>query len=665
MLGFGKDKYKSKAGFPSEIILAAAVVFEILILLYFNFFHVKDGVDQDYASLLYHGMEMAKNHRLLLDNWIYSSTAELDSPMLLAALFMVVIKNPYYSFALANTVNIILFAIVLNRLLENAGATLRTKLLAAAFVFTSYDLGILHYTNMMFIRGGQFFVKAFLPLLLMTILSMPEDKRKSKGTLTYEILFYLTALIAVFSSGLSVFVTCFLPVIVCAFFYLVFFNENKKTTDKRYYLIQVGLTIAVSLAGVLLEKICGLHSKAETFEIRREMYFTEALVETIGDMFSCLRTFLQYPTSAMSLEGLTVPIRWCVIALFFVGFASLYRSFGIHVFGKNKDGVTTRDFIKASLVTVFITTFIILVMTKSRGRYHVPGVVAIMIVAAMNLEEYAGGIKETARDAFYIFCGFLFIADSIGNIKFDARHWMAGEKSEYLVNFEANEQIKQVLDEYGVEMAYTAQNNQLRAGMQLVDPDRIYYMYGGSGDIGNSWDQYTPLEYMDNSVLPAKNAFVDSNMDIVPDYIKQNYIYVGPIGPYHVLISDYNPLDPQCIIDPDRQTVDLPSNPHYEKIGEIDKFGYLSTTEEGNVLQSPGIDAPCAFSYEAGYEWDGNGTISCDIYKNGEFYLSNPLESGNNKLQITFEEPGNYMFVFFKQGDGQLTVKEMYFEGIK
>lgn len=662
MLNVGKDTLKSRFGWLSEIILAGAVLFEILILLYFNFFHVKGGVDQDYAQLIYHGMEMAKSHKLLLDNWIYSSTAEFDSPMLIAALFMLVIKNPYYCFALANTINIFLFAVVLNKMMDNAKASFRAKLLAFAFVFTAYDFGVLHYTNMMFIRGGQYYTKIFLPILFITILSVPKEERKSRNSLVYRILLYVVTFIAAFSSGFSIFVTCFLPVILCVLFYYLV-DENKE--ERNYYLMHSGIVFLIIAAGVVVEALCGLHNKAQGFMIRKDMYITEALIETVGDLFSCLRIFLQNPVSAMSLEGLSVIIRWCVIALFCTGFISLYRSFGIHVFGKEKKNITTRDFIKASLVTVFITSFLILVMTKSRGRYHVPGNIAIMIVAALNLEEYSNRLEDKAKNLFYLCCGFLFVLDSLGNITFDAKHWLAGEKSEYIVNYDANEQIKSVFDEYGIEIAFTNESNQLRAGMQLVDQNRTYYIYNSGGSIGGSWDQHMTLKYMDNSALPAKNAFVGLDMDIVPDFVKQNYTDVGPIGPYQVLVSDVNPLDPQCVIDPEQQTVDLASNPSYEKIGEIDKYGYLYTTEEGNVLQSPWISAPCAFSYELNYEWDGDGTISCDVYKDENFFSSNVLEGGSNKLQLDFEEPGNYMFVIYKQGTGEFAVREMYFEGIK
>ena len=97
--------------------------------------------------------------------------------------------------------------------------------------------------------------------------------------------------------------------------------------------------------------------------------------------------------------------------------------------------------------------------------------------------------------------------------------------------------------------------------------------------------------------------------------------------------------------------------------GKTQQVRFQYTTEEGNVLQSPWISAPCAFSYELNYEWDGEGSISCDVYKDENFFSSNALEGGNNKLQLDFEEPGSYMFVIYKQGTGELAVREMYFEG--
>ncbi len=249
---FGLEKLKSKMELSSVIILLRAVIAELMILLYFNFFHVKEGIDQDYASLLYHGMEMAKNHRILLDNWSYSSTAELDSPMMLAALFMLVIHNPFYSFAMANVLNIALFVVVLYILTDNAGASIKSKLIAYALVFTAYDFGVLHYTNMLFIRGGQFFVKALLPLFFIAVMTMPKEKHDSWKVRVLGVLLYLIAFVSVFSSGISVFVTCFLPVIICFFMYYGF---SVKDNEQKHYLIHIGLSIVITFAGLVCEKI--------------------------------------------------------------------------------------------------------------------------------------------------------------------------------------------------------------------------------------------------------------------------------------------------------------------------------------------------------------------------------------------------------------------------
>ena len=47
----------------------AVLVIEFILLIYYNLFHIRDAVDQDYAKILRHVIEMANHHTLFLPNW--------------------------------------------------------------------------------------------------------------------------------------------------------------------------------------------------------------------------------------------------------------------------------------------------------------------------------------------------------------------------------------------------------------------------------------------------------------------------------------------------------------------------------------------------------------------------------------------------------------------
>ena len=90
----------------TEWILTGVLLVEFIFLIYYNLFHIRDAVDQDYAKILRHVIEMARHHTLFLPNWEYLTTGEMDAASLPAILFYLITKNIYLSYGLADILNI-------------------------------------------------------------------------------------------------------------------------------------------------------------------------------------------------------------------------------------------------------------------------------------------------------------------------------------------------------------------------------------------------------------------------------------------------------------------------------------------------------------------------------------------------------------------------------
>ena len=528
--------YKYAATFS----LLTATVFEVLVLVYFNIFRVKTAVDQDYAQLLYHAMQMADNNKLLLTNWFYSTTAELDCPMLLAVLFYKAFGDIYYAFALSNLINIALWILTINVLMENVGASLNSKLVAMCLVFATYDFSVLAYTNMMFIRGSQYTMKVLIPIMFTTVLTFPRDKQKSGISIFLNVMFYILAFITSFSSGIYVFLCGIAPIIVCIFFYYIF----NKCNNKKFYLCHVAAVAGVTVLGLFLQSAANLTDKSDGFMVRNDITIVEAFFNSISDVFWALRMFPDYPVPVNSPEAIGIVLRWMVIALVCFGFISVKKAFAIEYFGKENTGVNNREFATTALISVFVFTVLLLTLIPSRIRYQLIGIIPLMLVASLNIENWAKGLLENYRAVFYSACGVLFIANSIFSLNVDARLWLNGEKSLYQVNYEVNGEIKRILDENGADVAYVYENNQLRAGLTLTDPDRHYKTVVSSGEVWIGWDNYVDIDRRENPDFGNKNAIIlGPHEDETPGYITDNYRLIGNVDEYEIYYSDYNPIE--------------------------------------------------------------------------------------------------------------------------
>ncbi|MBE5837167.1 hypothetical protein [Butyrivibrio sp.] len=661
---FGKlqDKYKSnKLEFYAELMLFIAVVFELGILAYCNLFNVTKALDQDYAQLLYHAKQMGDHNRILLPDWVYTTTGEFDCPMLLAVLFYKITGNVYYAYGLSDMVNIAVWIFVVNKLLDNARAKATTKFITFCLLFTTYDFGTLAYPNMMFIRGSQYSIKALVPLMLITALTIPENKWRSKDNILLFILLYFETFLTAFSSGVYVFVCGIFPVLLCLFI-KSFLNDEKPRF--RYNIIHMASAVGFSVIGMVLCKAANIPIKSDGFSVNNDTTFMDAIGHTISDFFSNFRAFPIHPVQAASIEGLSVALRWGLIAIILCGLFFIPKAFGLKEYGREKDitNLNMRDLAESLLISVFVCNFIILIIIPSRDRYQLIGTAALMICAAIHVEKWLSESKDKYRNYMYLAIAMLFLVDSCFSIPTDIRAWLKGERSQYQVDFEREGKIIEVLKEHDIEIAYIYNEEQIRAGLLLIDEDGKYKSYYPNGDVGG-WDEFSSWE--DNSVAGQKNAIIARVRDEMPEYIQENYESLGRIDEYEIMISDKNIIDGITYIADGVRSVDLPTTHGYESDGFIDSDGFLHTYGEGNILTSPDIEANMPFDWEINYFCAEDTQVRVDIYYNGEYLESEELGHGDAVLGKEFNSPGKYRFIVYKEGSGEAVVKQMYFQGRK
>ena len=195
--------------------MGCAVLLEILVLFYYNIFHLRDALDHDFAMVMRHVMEMADRHTLFLPYWNYMSQGEMDESSLIALPVYMLTKNIYLGYAIAGIINVLLWAWVVWRLLSIAGLDRRYRLLALGLIFTAYDFGMLEYTNMLFFGGAYYVYKVLTPLMLLIIMLTDWKGRYRIPDIIIAVLYHILLLFIGMASGTYVLLCGLAPVLIC------------------------------------------------------------------------------------------------------------------------------------------------------------------------------------------------------------------------------------------------------------------------------------------------------------------------------------------------------------------------------------------------------------------------------------------------------------------
>lgn len=87
-------------------------------IVYFNLSDIRCSLDPDFASTIYHYMEVIKQGTLQLSDWFHTTSLELDGTMLFALPLYFVTKNIFTAIGISNILIMLLYIMAIGRLLH-------------------------------------------------------------------------------------------------------------------------------------------------------------------------------------------------------------------------------------------------------------------------------------------------------------------------------------------------------------------------------------------------------------------------------------------------------------------------------------------------------------------------------------------------------------------
>lgn len=647
------------------ILLVAVLVFEILPLVYYNLFPKTMFMDQDYAKIVRHIIEIGDRRQIFLPNWDYLTTGEFDCAAPIALLIYMITGNIYVGFGIANIVNMALWGYIVFRLLGIAGVDVKFRMLAYAIVLLPYDFGMLAYTNMMFFCGGQYVYKTMVPVLFTLALVIPAKEWKKPGNLfVYVLLFFLSFLTAL-SGGLYVLMCGIAPIVVC---YIISLISNKNKDDIGYKAIIAGIVVIMALIGRKLCVMVGVDPASSSLEIRKSFDYIGVFNSVANYLFQLFNPFPSKGISPTSIEGISLCAKWVIIFVILLGLSFIPRAFGIYLCKDTEEEADTRSLVSSFLISVFVWNFAIMFMTMSSPRYHLIGLLPLIMVSIIALDDFWKRCNDVIKNILPLMLGLLIVIITYNSTNMLRDGYYTGGDGYYGVTMEQFAEFIDYLDENDIGTVFFADNSELPEFLRAIDTKRAYETYmSGDGSVIN-YDFYVSerdrAAYTDRNVILVK----EESLENLPEYILDNYKKVYTFSDFEVLFSETNPIDGIVMIDSGLRTIDLATTPEYKYVGEIDGSGYMHTSEIGKVLESPVLRVNEPFTFKVNYSAPAGSSAIVKFHEFDDYYgrdegVVYELDPDKTEIEVTADKPGNYLIVVENQGEQEIIIKEIEFNG--
>ncbi|MCR5673495.1 MAG: hypothetical protein K6F87_07260 [Lachnospiraceae bacterium] len=533
----GNTIKKNPLLYISIIILGLQAVF----LIYTNLFCIPETMDNDSAKVFVHAMEMWKNRTAYIPGWSPMTTLELDCPLFLAVFFYGISHDIILSFAIANLILASFTAYIVYDIMRKMKIDLPVILLTIASFFIPYSFGQLLYYNMTFFAAGQYCVKALVPLVMIDLMAWEKEKKWLFVALS-AIEFFL-CLICSLSSGVFVFLTGLLPVILCfAWFEYLGSDSLKKCIFNGKTYICMAMTFA-SVLGVFISRRKGFIPAGADATLMDAEYI-------IDSIHNCISSYLQllgaFPYEREKLVSLTVVacIFRIAVALFTVAaFIFIVKKTvkDMILYTKAEDPESTgrvNAFIRLNLTAVVLFDLFILWSTGYSGqpRYFIPVFYMILIMSGITLCDLLGFVK-TMRKGYMVFSvsvsvGIIFataVMSDIGVLR--GKCWPG-----YLEDNRKLDGLMQVIDENEEKVVLFLNDTSTAEQLRVLEHDgeKLILTYKTSGDEGDpvgfvAEDYYTRVTEsvsFDDPHLLIINEYT-GNMEMLREFTDREYTELG------------------------------------------------------------------------------------------------------------------------------------------
>ncbi|SCW49097.1 hypothetical protein SAMN02910456_01394 [Ruminococcaceae bacterium YRB3002] len=528
------DSRNLKIGVP-DVIIGSTVVMQILLLTYLNLFKLRDLIDVDMAKHMRHSIEMSRSG-IIIPFWKYLTYGEIDNTCLFAAPIYKFTGDIFFAFGLVNIIAILFFAMVICRIISNLRISKRVLLIVLLVSLTPTSLGMLGYLKCTFLGGGYYAFRFITPLLLLAVITTPKERRRSWFNIIMIVICALMILTTSMSSSLFVFGIAIIPIILC----YVILQARDGIRKYVYEDIVIGISLFMTAAGLCCNKIFEIRSNTSGMIIRAS---EEGIIQDIERaLLSLCKILIGSNTDVdglFSLEGVFY-VSACMGAIIVFGFG-LSAIPRVLFIGSCKDEAATRN-LESILITMFVWSFFVNVVTDTSLRYQLIGFYPLLIVAAIRMESFFThmSVKSLKTMCAVVFVGLYAVVTMINGMRVAVSytHQYDGIRN-------TCDKIIELVNDRKCGVIYFYEWHAMPEMLRLYDPDNLYLTINSETGTPEAADFYYSV--LENTAVSQHNLVVINEEsggieNVLPD-LSSDYTYVDCIDGYAVYESFINKFD--------------------------------------------------------------------------------------------------------------------------
>lgn len=621
-----------------KMIWLLPLIMQLCFLGWLTFTRHVQMIDCDAAKLYSHAAAIWDAKTLLVPDWRYITTMELDCALLFALPFYGVTKDLLVSFACADGILYLLwtalcFALAA-RLLPKEKA-FKGGVLGSLLLLTPYSIGVLQYANMMYLSGAQYSIKVMLPLLLIWLLLEQNPSSPPWYSWGLLVVYLAGCVLTAMSSGIYVAAMGLAPVLMV--FAWGWLWERFRLT--LYTLLISFGSVVATLMGLVTARIEGISIKGGKMLLASDGNLADNVKNCVVGIFRLMGA-VAGEVSVTRLSGMAQLVCYGIcVGLIVVLLHSIVEAVNKP---QNEQTMQTWYF---TMPAVWNLSLLCIMDTRYGDahfeiRYHLIWVVPLLILLAVKavcrVSIETGRVKHFLQAAGVVLtCFLILLCDRRAMVACNPASY-EGENARVL---ELCEYIAQ-LDTQNTQEVYVALASHAAEMGAVLDPSHTYKTIGFSE---GAWQLTTydgALSSLD--VEPSHRPALlvlreDTALDDLPAYL-QRAEYVAQVNLYSIYyLEDGSLLDGVVGLPYHGGTgTDYPDSVGYNYAGTVGTDRSLTTDPQGGkVLESPAltmtmpVDITLNWTPIAGQDASGYAVLSC-----GENEISRlPLQNS----EVTFE----------------------------
>ena len=503
---------------------------QFLIASLFGLIANETVLDEDVAKLFYHTIKFCEEG-FLFGDWTYVTTFELDTAALLAIPFYLLFRNIYLAFDLSNILWMAIYVFIVHDIGRRLSLPVKVRCMVSLLFLIPYSVGMLEYFNMLFYNGGQYVIKALLPLLLIDLFLASKEEKRSAFDWTlfgvYAFLLFLTSA----CSGLYVFLCAVFPVLILEGFCILIL---KKGSFHSWNIALFSASAGAVFVGMLVNYLLPAGAKGNDMMLVWGNGFFDYAFECIVAMFTLFSGTVNENVFILSYRGMSTLVMF--------GFTLTLL---LLIIMETKRIKNTKA--PLSIFAIFGWNLFILLAsyTKYGGafahRYHIVGFVAVFLLAGVvyaSVETVR--LSSLRRFVKVAVMGYLILVMGVSNLNAFAE--IRKDQTEHLRAF------CERVEEMEIERAFIVDNTGMTELCRLLD-------YGGKtefldctneGVIFGNYDYYKSVNDASYHFDKQEHYLFfryREEIEQFPPYLQELYTYVGNVEGFHAYRADKNLMD--------------------------------------------------------------------------------------------------------------------------